>query len=106
MQKVNLNIRAVVWGLVLLLSVPVAAVTHYVNPGQSIQDAIDASEDYDEIEVAPGTYYEAINFNYKAVRLYSSGGPEATTIDGTGSYHVVQCILCLLYTSPSPRDRS
>lgn len=46
----------------------------------------------DEIEVAPGTYNEAIDFLGKAVRLYSSGGAEVTTINGTGYYHVVQCV--------------
>jgi len=74
------------------LSVPAAGVTHYVSSGGNIQAAIDAAEDYDEIEVAPGTYNEAINFLGKAIRLYSSGGPEVTTIDGTGAYHVVQCV--------------
>ena len=58
----------------------------------NIQAAIDYANHGDEIEVAPGTYYEAINFNGKAIRLYSSGGPDVTTIDGTGAYHVVQCI--------------
>ena len=58
----------------------------------NIQAAIDHANDGDEIEVAPGTYYEAINFNGKAIRLYSSGGPDGTTIDGTGAYHVVQCV--------------
>jgi hypothetical protein len=57
-----------------------------------IQMAIDDADNGDEIEVAPGTYYEAIDFNGKAVRLYSSGGPHVTTIDGTGYYHVVQCV--------------
>ena len=66
--------------------------THYVSPGQSIQAAIDVASNGDEIEVSPGTYIEAINFNGKAVRLYSSGGPYATTIDANGAYHVVQCV--------------
>ncbi len=66
--------------------------TFYVIPGESIQAAIDNAVDTDEIRVAPGTYNEAINFLGKAVRLYSSDGPEVTTIDGTGNYHVVQCI--------------
>jgi parallel beta-helix repeat protein len=59
----------------------------------AIQAAIDdpCTTDGDEIEVAPGTYNEAINFNGKAVSLYSSSGPEVTTIDGTGYIHVVQC---------------
>ncbi|MHC4889087.1 MAG: choice-of-anchor Q domain-containing protein [Planctomycetota bacterium] len=48
----------------------------------------------EEIEVTPGTYNEAIDFLGKAIRLYSSGGPEVTTIDANGipgAYHVVQC---------------
>src|SRR4030042_3272667 len=70
-----------------------AADTHYV-PSQHtpIQAAIDASTNGDQIEVTPGTYYEAIIFNGKAVRLYSSGGASVTTINGTGHYHVVQCV--------------
>ena len=57
----------------------------------TIQAAIDAANDGDEIEVAPGTYNEAINFNGKAVKLYSSGGPAGTTIDGGGAGSVVIC---------------
>jgi hypothetical protein len=59
-----------------------------------IQMAIDDSKDGDEIEVAPWTYNEAIDFKGKSVRLYSSGGPEVTIIDANGiegAYHVVQC---------------
>ncbi|MHC4336295.1 MAG: right-handed parallel beta-helix repeat-containing protein [Planctomycetota bacterium] len=58
----------------------------------TIQAAIDDANDGDEIEVLPGTYYEAIDFNGKAVHLYSSGGAGVTTIDGTGNYHVVVCV--------------
>jgi hypothetical protein len=56
-----------------------------------IQSAIDDANNGDEIEVPAGTYYEAINFHGKAIRLYSSGGPDVSTIDGEGAYHVVQC---------------
>jgi parallel beta-helix repeat protein len=75
-----------------LVSTAAVADIHYVNPGESIQAAIDAADPGDEIEVAPGTYTEAIDFIGKAIRLYSSGGPDVTTIDGDGAYHVVQCI--------------
>jgi hypothetical protein len=47
-------------------------------------EQIDDSNNGDEIEVTPGTYNKAIDFKDKAVRLYSRGGPEVTTIDGTG----------------------
>jgi hypothetical protein len=58
--------------------------THYVIPGQSIQAAINAASNGDQIEVAPGTYYERIDFKGKAIRLYSSGGAAVTTINGGG----------------------
>jgi parallel beta-helix repeat protein len=57
-----------------------------------IQDAISYASKGDEIEVRPGTYYQTVNFDGKAVRLYSSDGPEVTTIDANGAYHVVQCV--------------
>jgi hypothetical protein len=59
---------------------------------EAIQVAINNANNGDEIEVAPGTYRETINFNGKAIRLMSSNGPEVTTIDGTGYYHVIQCV--------------
>jgi predicted outer membrane repeat protein len=88
------NMLAVFFAAMLVWAMcgPVAADTHYVSPGQSIQAAIDAASNGDEIEVAPGTYNEAIDFKGKAVRLYSSSGAEVTTIDGAGHYHVVQCV--------------
>jgi parallel beta-helix repeat protein len=99
MCKANLNIWLLVWVLVVILAGQAAdgATITVANDGgpadfTSIQAAIDDANDYDQIEVAPGTYYEAIDFNGLAVRLYSSGGSEVTTIDGTGHYHVVQCV--------------
>lgn len=71
---------------------PAPAATYYVHPGESIQDAIDGAADGDWIEVSPGIYAEAIDFKGKAIRLASSGGPQVTTIDGTGHNHVVQCV--------------
>ena len=82
-----------------LLAAPAAGRTIYVDPNGSadfntIQAAIDdpCTVNGDDIEVAPATYYEAINFNGKAIRLYSSDGPNVTTIDANGAYHVVQCV--------------
>ncbi len=63
-----------------------------LDPYCSIQTAIDNAVDTDEIVVAPGTYFEAINFDGKAVTLRSSDGAEVTIIDGTGFFHVVQCV--------------
>ena len=54
------------------------------DPFCLIQDCIDASMGGDECVVAPGTYFETINFLGKAITLSSSGGADVTTIDGTG----------------------
>ncbi|HPD48086.1 MAG TPA: right-handed parallel beta-helix repeat-containing protein [Anaerohalosphaeraceae bacterium] len=58
----------------------------------SIQAAIDAAADGDEIAVAPGLYEEAVTFGGKAVRLYSTEGREVTTIYCDWVTAVVQCI--------------
>ncbi len=82
-----------------------AAVVHQASaviinvPGDqpTIQAAIDAAMNGDEIVVAPATYFETINFNGKAITLRSSDPDDpdvvaATIIDGTGFFHVVQCV--------------
>ncbi len=61
------------------------------DPYCSIQTAIDDAVDGDEIVVAHGTYFESIDFLGKAIVLRSSDGPEVTTIDGSGFFHVVRC---------------
>ncbi|MHC5023927.1 MAG: hypothetical protein ACYTGG_08440 [Planctomycetota bacterium] len=63
-----------------------------MDPYCSIQIAINAASDGDEILVAPGTYYEAIDLLGKAVWLHSAGGADVTTIDATGlNAAVVTC---------------
>ena len=62
------------------------------DPYCSIQTAIDNAVDTDEIVVAPGTYFEAINFISKAITVRSSDGAAVTTINGNGAFHVVQCV--------------
>lgn len=48
----------------------------------SIQDAIDAASDGDQILVQPGTYIENINFKGKAITLRSIAGAHTTEING------------------------
>ena len=59
------------------------AATINVPAGQpTIQAAINAALNGDTVLVAPGTYYENIDFMGKAITVTSSGGPAVTTIDG------------------------
>jgi len=62
-----------------------------LDPYCSIQTAIDNAVNMDEILVAPGTYFETINFLGKAITLRSSDGAEVTTIDAQQMGSVVTC---------------
>src|SRR6185437_164194 len=50
----------------------------------TIQAAINAANNGDTVLVSPGTYFENLNFNGKAITVTSSGGPSMTTVDGGG----------------------
>jgi predicted outer membrane repeat protein len=69
-----------------LISLPgLAQATDWtVPPGASIQVFIDVASPGDRIFVEPGTYPGGISFRGKDVEVLSIGGPEVTTIDGTG----------------------
>jgi parallel beta-helix repeat protein len=63
-----------------------AAVIHVPADQPTIQAAINAAQNGDTVLVAPGTYYENINFSGKAIRVTSSVGSALTTIDGIFTY--------------------
>jgi hypothetical protein len=65
------------------------------DPYCSIQTAIDNAVDTDEIVVAPGTYFETINFIGKAVWLRSADGPSVTTISADGPYGADTAVTCV-----------
>jgi pectin methylesterase-like acyl-CoA thioesterase len=102
MRKINHNIMVAVCVLVTTLAGQTAEgkmiiVANDGGPADytSIQPAIDYAVNDDEIVVRAGTYREAIDFIGKAVRLYSTNGPDVTIIDANGiagAYHVVRCI--------------
>lgn len=79
--------------LVVLFAAFVAAfsqTTIHVPAGQpTIQGAINAAQNGDTVAVSPGTYYEHINFNGKAITVTSTDGPATTIIDGSASGVVV-----------------
>jgi hypothetical protein len=73
-----------------------ADIIHVPADYPTIQEAIDAAADGDEIIVAEGVYVEEINFCGKAIVVRSAdpGDPDVvagTIIDGDGAYHVVTC---------------
>ncbi len=75
---------SVVTACILIAPDRAAAQSTYAVPGDyaTIQAAIDAAVDGDTIQVAPGTYREAINLGVKGITLESTGGASVTTIHG------------------------
>lgn len=55
----------------------------------TIQSAINASSNGNTVLVSPGTYYENLDFNGKAITVSSVAGPETTIIDGQHNGAVV-----------------
>jgi hypothetical protein len=58
----------------------------------TIQAGISAAVDGDTVLVAPGTYFENINFLGKGITVMSSDGPELSVIDGNQTLHVARFI--------------
>jgi predicted outer membrane repeat protein len=66
-------------------------VIHVPEQFNTIQAAIVNAENGCEIVVAPGTYFESINFLGKAITIRSSDGPDITIIDAQRDGWVVTC---------------
>lgn len=88
----TLRLRSVFF-LVSLLSISVSAmagtVIHVPGDQPTIQAGVDAAVDGDTVLVSPGTYYENINFNGKAITVTSEQGPAVTIIDGSNGSNTV-----------------
>ena len=62
-----------------------AAILLVPSQHPTLQAAIDAATDGDEIRVAPGRYAETIDFRGKDVTVRSEAGAELTTLDAEGA---------------------
>ena len=85
------RIAFLAWFLSLLLVYPAAAQTTIRVPADqpTIQAGIGAAAPGDIVLVAPGTYFERINFSGKAIIVTSEAGPSGTIIDGGAGGAVV-----------------
>ncbi len=76
--------------MMLLLSGLVHAAKLHVPADYSIQDAIEAAQDGDEIAVGPGMYRVALDLRGKSLRLFSTDGPQSTVLRSTVSKPVLK----------------
>ena len=74
----------------MVCGVTTAATINVPGDYATIQQAISASFDGDEILVAPGTYNENLDFNSRGITLRSSGGPSVTSIVGQTTDYVMR----------------
>ncbi|MHC4945307.1 MAG: hypothetical protein ACYTG7_20005, partial [Planctomycetota bacterium] len=79
------------WGIygATLFRINAVTIMHVPTEYTSIQEAIDAALNRNEILVDPGTYVENLDFLGKAITVKSIGGPEDTVIDGNQNGSVV-----------------
>jgi hypothetical protein len=76
------RLRVAACALLLTASSFAGTIIHVPANQPTIQAAINAATNGDTVLVAPGTYYENINFNGKAITVKSSNGAKVTIIDG------------------------
>ena len=82
--------RSLLFLLVSFAALPLSAAVIKVPADQpTIQAGINAAATGDTVLVAPGTYFENIDFKGKAITVTSSGGAANTIIDGGGKWAVV-----------------
>ena len=60
-----------------------SATTWYVNPGDSIQDAIDSATHGDTVIVNSSTYYENIHFSGKNIVLTGTDPTDTAVVEAT-----------------------
>ncbi|MDG2477580.1 MAG: hypothetical protein P8M32_06750, partial [Phycisphaerales bacterium] len=79
----------------MMCGVTTAATINVPVDYSTIQEAIDAASNGDEILVAPGTYTGTGDWVIaplgKAITIRATGTPEETILDGEGSRVVVHC---------------
>jgi Bacterial Ig-like domain (group 3) len=76
------NRALLLFTLVFATTIAHAATIHVPADQKTIQAGINAANPGDTVLVAPGTYYENIDFKGKAITVTSSGGAATTIIDG------------------------
>ncbi len=76
-------------GVMLFTPLTSAEILRVPGDFPTIEEALEAAVDGDQILVDPGTYVGSLNFAGKDVEVRSTGGPEGTVIEGDGGAAVV-----------------
>jgi predicted outer membrane repeat protein len=93
-RSLRLAIGSLVCAVSILWSLPWARAAELLVPSEhaTIQDAVDAATDGDEIVLAPGRYRgegnREISLQGKAITIRSEAGPQVTVLDGEGGWRL------------------
>ncbi|MCA9284786.1 MAG: hypothetical protein KDA22_06210 [Phycisphaerales bacterium] len=82
-------LAALLGSTAMVTSAAPASVINVPADAPTITIAINIANSGDEIVVAPGTYFEALNLNGKTLAIHSTDGPETTIVDGFGQFKPV-----------------
>ena len=89
--------KRILWGLTVSLASSLLAVGEVIvvpDDYPTIQLAVDAAVDGDEIHVDQGTYRETVDLGGKGLSLIGLSGMDGTTIDGEGLGTVITAVGC------------
>jgi parallel beta-helix repeat protein len=88
-RRIAISLVVFTWLTFTISRVAAQQIIHVPADVPTITQAISAAQNGDTVLVSPGTYFETVNFQGKAITVASSDGPATTILDGNNANGVV-----------------